>query len=188
MRESEADAAARLLERLLTDPMFRGAFRRDPVAASRRAGLESVAEEMAQSGGKAMDTLDVRESRSSLAGVLMAAAFEGVGAYDFARDLVPHLSDVPDSVESVLSRVDLPAIPSGGLGVANAAAAEPSSPPLEPAAPAQVAGEFKAITPDQVVEARTAASSGPIDPSQFGAEGRAAARRRRRWRCSTTRT
>ena len=123
MRESEADAAARLLERLLTDPAFRGSFRRNPVAASRQAGLEIVADEMALSGGKAMDTLDVRESRSSLAGVLMAAAFEGVGAYDFARDLVPHLSDVPDSVESVLSRVDLPAIPSGGLGVANAAAA-----------------------------------------------------------------
>ena len=119
-----------------------------------------------------MDTLDVRESRSSLAGVLMAAAFEGVAAYDFARDLVPHLSRHSRArSSSVLSRVDLPAIPSGGLGVANAAAAEPSSPPLEPAAPAQVAGEFKAITPDQVVEARTAASSGPIDPSQFGAEG-----------------
>jgi NlpC/P60 family len=171
VRESEADAAARLLERLLTDPGFRGSFRRNPVAASRQAGLESVADEMALSGGKAMDTLDVRESRSSLAGVLMAAAFEGVGAYDFARDLVPHLSEVPDSVESVLSRVNLPAIPSGGLGVENAAAAEPSSPPLEPAAPAQVAGEFKAITPDQVVEARAAASSEPIDPTQFGAEG-----------------
>ena len=56
------------------------------MVASRDAGLESVADEMALSAGKAMDTLDVRESRSSLAGVLMAAAFEGVGVYDFAKD------------------------------------------------------------------------------------------------------
>jgi hypothetical protein len=176
VRESEADATARLLERLLADPSFRGAFRRDPVGASRQAGLDSVADEMALSAGKAMDTLDVRESRSSLAGVLMAAAFEGVGAYDFSKDFVSHLSGVPDQVEQVLSRVNLPAIPSG-LGVAEAQAAEPpgSAPDriaaAEPVAAAQVAGEFKAITPDQVVEAHAASASEPIDPSQFGAEG-----------------
>ena len=79
MRESEADAAARLLERLLADPAFRAALPARPrrgVAA--RRGSRASREEMALSGGKAMDTLDVRESRSSLAGVFMAAAFEGV--------------------------------------------------------------------------------------------------------------
>jgi cell wall-associated NlpC family hydrolase len=174
VRESEADATARLLERLLTDPMFRRAFRRDPVGASRQAGLDSVADEMALTAGKAMDTLDVRESRSSLAGVLMAAAFEGVGAYDFSENFVSHLSGVPDHVEQVLSRVNLPAVPSG-LAVADAQAAEPpgAAPDriaaAEPVAAAQVAGEFKAITPDQVDQAH--AASEPVDPGQLGAEG-----------------
>ena len=82
MTGPEADAAAQLLERLLTDQNFREGFRRDPVATSRDAGVESLAEEMAlgAGAGKAMDTLDVRESRSSLAGVFMAAALEGVAA------------------------------------------------------------------------------------------------------------
>jgi cell wall-associated NlpC family hydrolase len=62
--------------------------------------------------------------------------------------------------------------------VADAQAAEPpgSAPDriaaAEPVAAAQVAGEFKAITPDQVVESHAAAASAPVDPSQFGAEGR----------------
>ena len=55
--------------------------------------------------GKAMETLDGRESRSSLAGVFMAAALEGAGIYDFSHDLVPHLEGIPEQVEQVLSRV-----------------------------------------------------------------------------------
>src|SRR3954452_8716346 len=91
----KAEAAATLLERLLTDQAFRARFRADPVGASREAGLEEVADEMVVAGGKAMDTLDGRESRSSLAGVLMAAALEGVGIYDFGQDVLPHIADVP---------------------------------------------------------------------------------------------
>ena len=34
---------------------------------------------MSLGGGKAMHTLDIRESKSSLAGVMMAAAMEGIG-------------------------------------------------------------------------------------------------------------
>ena len=41
--------------------------------------------------GKAMHTLDIRESRSSLAGVMMAAAMEGIGVYEFSKHVVPHL-------------------------------------------------------------------------------------------------
>jgi putative modified peptide len=91
----EAEAAARLLERLLTDPAFREQFRQSPVAASHEAGLPSIADEMAMSAGKAMETLDGRESRSSLAGVFMAAALEGAGIYDFSRDLVPTWTGFP---------------------------------------------------------------------------------------------
>ena len=76
---------------MLTDPAYRERFRRNPVAAAREAGVAGVADEMAMGAGKAMDTLDGRESRSSLAGVFMAAALEGAGVYDFSKDLAPHL-------------------------------------------------------------------------------------------------
>jgi hypothetical protein len=86
---TDADAAARVIERLLADPAFRADFRRDPAAACREAGLDELAEEMAFGAGKAMQTLEIRESRSSLAGVMMAAALEGAGAFAFAQVDLP---------------------------------------------------------------------------------------------------
>ncbi len=89
---------------------------------------------MSLGAGKAMMTLDVRESKSSLAGVMMAAAMEGVGVYQFGEHVLPHLDDVPGAVSDVLSRVSLPALPgrgalSGGAEpqVAPPAAAEPEA-------------------------------------------------------------
>src|SRR4051812_25201081 len=122
---SEADIAAKLIERLLTDPAFRARFRRDPPGACREAGLHSLAQEMSVGGGKAMHTLDMRESKSSLAGVMMAAAMEGDGIYQFTENVLPHLEEVPGHVADVLSRVDLPALPSlhkGGGGAGGGAA------------------------------------------------------------------
>src|SRR3954464_5989276 len=110
MAATEADIAAQLIERLLADPAFRDRFRRDPVAACNEAGLESLAEEMRLGGGKAMHTLDIRESRSSLAGVMMAAAMEGMGIYQLTENVLPHLEELPGQVANVLSRIDLPAI------------------------------------------------------------------------------
>ena len=75
---------AKLIEHLLTDPEFRARFRREPIAVCHEFGLLDVAEELEQSG-KALHTLEIRESKSSLAGVLMAAAAEGVGVAEFAR-------------------------------------------------------------------------------------------------------
>jgi len=145
---AEAEAAARLLERLLADPAYRERFRAYPVAALREAGLQSVAEEMAMGGGKVLDTLDGRESRSSLAGVFMAAALEGAAMFDFSKEVLPHLDELPASVGNVLSRVHLPAI-------AEAQAATPPAQGVEPIAadpgqsPAGAAGEFPAVTPEQ---------------------------------------
>jgi cell wall-associated NlpC family hydrolase len=133
---AEADAAAHLLERLLQDPVLRARFRRDPVGASREAGVDSVAREMALGAGKALETLDVRESRSSLAGVFMAAALEGAAAYDFSQQIVPHIEDLPESVAKVLSRIDLP------LVAPEAQAAPPHS---------NDAGEFRAVSLDPSV-------------------------------------
>jgi NlpC/P60 family len=184
----EAEAAARLLERLLTDSAFREHFRQNPVAASREAGSESVAEEMAMSAGKAMETLDDRESRSSLAGVFMAAALEGAGVYDFSRDLVPHLDGIPEQVQQVMSRVHH----HGGLttpaGLADVGVSGPGmSLAEEPPAPPNAAGEFPAITPEQAAAGRSrvaeqlaqpqperasrASASDHVDPAQYGQEG-----------------
>jgi len=153
----EEDAAAQLLERLLGDPAYRAAFRADPVAASRAAGLDGVAAEMSAGGGKVMQTLDGRESRSSLAGVLMAAALEGAAIVDFSQDVLPHLEEVPRAVSDVLAGLQLP-------GIATAQAATPQSAGVEP-----VAGQFAAITPDQVAAHGAAAH---LDPAQFGRAGR----------------
>ncbi|MGH2948772.1 MAG: NHLP-related RiPP peptide, partial [Solirubrobacteraceae bacterium] len=110
MAASEADVAAQLIERLLADQQFRASFRRDPAQACRDAGLDDLAQEMSLGAGKAMMTLDVRESKSSLAGVMMAAAMEGVGLYEFSQNVLPHLDDVPSAVGDVLSRVNLPSV------------------------------------------------------------------------------
>src|SRR4051795_2409103 len=111
MAATESDLAAKLLERLLLDQAFRAQFRRDPAAACRDAGLDSLAQEMSVGAGKAMMTLDIRESKSSLAGVMMAAAMEGVGIYQFTENVLPHLEAIPGQLADVLSPVDLPAIP-----------------------------------------------------------------------------
>src|SRR3954468_10446542 len=115
MATSEADIAAQLIERLLADPSFRAEFRRAPAGACRAAGLDSLADEMSLGAGKAMMTLDVRESKSSLAGVMMAAAMEGVGVYQFGEHVLPHIAEIPGEVSDVLSRVNLPALPHHGL-------------------------------------------------------------------------
>jgi cell wall-associated NlpC family hydrolase len=147
---AEADAAARLLERLLTDSAFREHFRRNPVVASREAGLAGVAEEMAMSAGKALDTLDGRESRSSLAGVFMAAAVEGAGVYDFSSNLVPHLDGIPEQVEQVLARVHSHGALTPPAGLAEVGVPGSATPLTEePPAPPNAAGEFTAITPEQ---------------------------------------
>ena len=89
MTEDETALAGRLIERLLVDPVFRGEFRRDPVGACVAAGLPGLAVELGGSGGSGMETLELRESRSSLAGVVMAAAVEGLSVAE-AQALVEH--------------------------------------------------------------------------------------------------
>ena len=159
---SEADVAAQLIERLLADPAFRARFRRDPAGACREAGLDGLAQEMSLGGGKAMHTLDMRESKSSLAGVMMAAAMEGVGIYQFTENVLPHLEEIPGQVADVLSRIDLPAI-GGGL----------HKPPTRrrPPAPAAAAGGGR--------RTRRAATPGGGRQRRRAAGGAAAGARRR---------
>src|SRR4051794_32143504 len=100
------ERAARLLERLLTDPAFRAEFRREPVRACEEAGLPDVAAELSF-GAKALYTLELRESRSSLAGVLMAAAVEGVSAAALLHEAGGAAGHV---VHTALSRTGLAAV------------------------------------------------------------------------------
>src|SRR5437868_2472378 len=81
MAPRETDPALKLLRRVLEDPDYRARLRRDPDAALREEGVES--ENLA--ADKPMETLDIRESRSSLAGAFMAAAAEGVSVLDLAH-------------------------------------------------------------------------------------------------------
>ncbi|MDX6408319.1 MAG: hypothetical protein QOE13_1390 [Gaiellaceae bacterium] len=83
------ESHTQLLEELLRNPVFREQFRRDPVATAREAGLDGLANELEASEGDPMETLEPRESRSSLAGVMMAAALEGFGIYEGGHHLLP---------------------------------------------------------------------------------------------------
>src|SRR3954463_1689249 len=99
----DEDRAARLLERLLTDEALRARFRRDPAAVAREAHLDELAGDF--STGSAMETLEPRESRSSLAGVMMAAAVEGlagIGLGHHGSGAAQH--HLPPEVHRVLAR------------------------------------------------------------------------------------
>jgi hypothetical protein len=77
-------------------------FRRDPVTACREAGLDELAEDMALAAGKAASTLYVRESRSSMAGALIAASMEGAGGLHDLADQVD-IGAMPPAVGNVLT-------------------------------------------------------------------------------------
>jgi cell wall-associated NlpC family hydrolase len=75
-RPANGSLPASLLDRLLRDADFRARFRADPRAALESVGLGRLAEQLAAAGDP-MQTLQPRESRSSLAGAAIAAAVEG---------------------------------------------------------------------------------------------------------------
>jgi cell wall-associated NlpC family hydrolase len=81
--------AATLLERLLLDTALRERFRREPALVCAEYGLADVAEDIA-GGRHALETLELRESRSSFAGALMAAAGEGAHAVEAMQHLQEH--------------------------------------------------------------------------------------------------
>ncbi len=84
----EHAAALRLLQGLVDDPELRARFRADPTGVAAEAGLPRVGRELADRANGPLG-LEVRESRSGLAGVLMAAAVEGLalgGLLEHAAD------------------------------------------------------------------------------------------------------
>jgi hypothetical protein len=81
---TDGPEAQLFLERLVSDPKFRDRFDRDPVGTARAAGLHDLAEELARVRDDPIQDLQGRESRSSLAGALAAAAAEGIALFEFA--------------------------------------------------------------------------------------------------------
>lgn len=134
-----------LIERLLTDRELRRRFRSDPVAVAREAGLPELAEELGRDGARDGRSLDVRESKSSAAGVLLAAALEGLGLFDLGdADAAAPAAPPPSAVEAALPP-------------------EPELPVADVSAPA---GSFPAVTPAQAAadlaeRHRGAAGQGP---------------------------
>jgi cell wall-associated NlpC family hydrolase len=86
--DEHTQRVGQLIERLLLDAPFRAEFRKDPAGACRELGLADLADELGHSG-KSMHTLELRESKSSLAGVVMAVAAEGIGVVEL-HGLVEH--------------------------------------------------------------------------------------------------
>ena len=179
------DRAADLLERLLTDPKFRAAFRRNPAAAAKKYELDDLAEEFSAKG-KAMYTLEIRESRSSLAGVMMAAAAEGVDASDLSQSAGAGQLDTPASiaVNRALSRANLQAVTGGaatggggGNGVAAAVDQTASAADGTPAVPAADAAGIEVAPPPPAVPAVDPTASAGAAPAgvELGAADIAAA-------------
>ncbi|MCW2765361.1 MAG: hypothetical protein JWO11_1320 [Nocardioides sp.] len=77
--------AQRLLAQLVGDSAFRAKFEADPAEAARAAGYHRLADDLAVDDGDPMMTLEMRESKSSLAGALMAAAAEGIALFEFGN-------------------------------------------------------------------------------------------------------
>ncbi|MDQ6747966.1 MAG: hypothetical protein M3010_07690, partial [Candidatus Dormibacteraeota bacterium] len=88
---SEAiDRGATLIERLLREPELRRRFLDDPARVLEEHGLPELAADLSR-GQRALLTLELRESRSSLAGVMVAAAAEAVDFAHVAERAAPGL-------------------------------------------------------------------------------------------------
>src|SRR3954471_13708723 len=142
-----AERAAELIERLLTDRRFRAEFRRSPARLCAEYELDDVAADF-ERDAKALYTLDRRESRSSLAGVLMAAAVEGVGVAELVGGLHAHANPVAASaLERALSRTNLAAVPGPGSGAAAGAGAGVVELPVPQAPVEHVANAASTVPP-----------------------------------------
>jgi hypothetical protein len=124
----QLERSAELIERLLGDPQLRRRFRSDPATVLVEAGLPELAAGLGP-GRRAMMTLELRESRSSLAGMMVAAAAEGVDFAHFAERAVPDLAhDAGHALDHLVSESKhaAPAHDPAAVRPAEAAPAKPS--------------------------------------------------------------
>ena len=181
------ERAAELLERLLSDASFRARFRAQPVAACREAGLPDLAQEIAEAGGS-LQTLELRESRSSLVGVLMAAALEGIGVLELSRLAGGGLSgDAAAAAHRALTRSGMRAVdPPHAPHVPHVphaphtphAPRAPAGPPPAPQTPPTAAGDAPGPAGSPAAGAAAAPGqgavpAGPPDATAAGGQGSA---------------
>jgi hypothetical protein len=143
----ELERSVELLERLLGDSQLRRRFRTDAAAVLTDAGLPELAAGLGH-GGRALMTLEMRESRSSLAGVMVAAAAEGVDLAQFAEHAAPALArDAGGAIHQLIQHphhaapkpapkavAPQPAKPSFAAPAETPALAQPEPKPPSPAA------------------------------------------------------
>src|SRR5205807_6141591 len=105
----------------MVDPSFRAEFRRDPIEISQAYGLGELAEEF-RAHGNGIHTLELRESKSSLAGVVMAIAAEGVGIAE-VRGMLGHGAHGPGHAAALkaLKGAGIKTPHGGAAGIAKAA-------------------------------------------------------------------
>src|SRR3954451_16397779 len=123
MPSDRIDRAAQLLERLVADAGMRAEFRARPVAALQHYGLDDVAREVGDRPVKGLHTLDLRESRSGLAGLFVAAAAGGARLMHLVAQLPAH--QTPEAAQTVQRAITRSALP----------VAHSAPPPEAPAAP-----------------------------------------------------
>jgi uncharacterized protein (TIGR02594 family) len=163
----QVERAAELLERLLGDADFRARFRAKPAEACREAGLQDLADELTF-GGTAMQTLEQRESRSSLLGVLMVAALEGAGALELGQLVGSGLSgDAAAAANIALTRSGMQAVQPGAGLHAPPAPHLPGAQAVGRAAAAGLAGESTPAAGSAAAAApgATAGSAAPALPA-----------------------
>jgi NlpC/P60 family len=163
----ELARSAALIERLLRDADLRRRFRVDPEAVLGEHGLPELASGLGR-GERALLTLELRESRSSLAGAMVAAAAEGVDLAHVAARAMPALEhDAGRAVDRLINslkhhagrRPAEPARPDAG----------PNSqePPLAPgAAPAHASAQaggsqLPSSSPSKASSAQSATNAPP---------------------------
>lgn len=163
----ELRRSAALIERLLADPGLRRRFRTDPAAVLVEHGLPELAGDLGP-GDSALMTLELRESRSSLAGVMVAAAAEGVDFSHVVAHAAPGLERdagrLLDRIVKSFSRHKAPAPKTTASGATTDAVKAPASPgeavPATPATPATATSPSATSTPATPADPTSAASTG----------------------------
>jgi hypothetical protein len=163
--------SSELLERLLADPELRRRFQADPAAVLAEAGLPDLAAELAADGGfgeLGLLTLERRESRSSLAGVMVAAAAEGFELLQSAVHAAPALAhDAGREVDRLVDPAKHRAAPARGAPAGHTPAGHAPAPRAPADAAAQPSLGAPAAIPDLAAKA-PAAPAHPHPASETG--------------------
>jgi hypothetical protein len=173
MPEDHDPEATRLVERLLRDPAFRRRFRQEPVGSCALLGLEDIALRL-HAHPASHQGLEPRELRSSVAGVVLAAAVESVA---IEQAVVAYGTDGIDAVRGAAGEIDLhtvgevirggpePLPPSGPIEIAPLPG-QPVAPPAGVVPPVPVTPD-PLWTPEVTVASQEAAAAAASAPA-FG--------------------